>query len=307
MKRLLIPVFLFGIATLFLLSCQKELSQESNINNATFSLLNDSTLTCLDTVAVNGDYYNGVAARDVNFITVVVNVKTTGNYTIASTDKNGFYFSDSGFFSRIGLDTLVLKMKGRPILIQLTDFTFGDTTCPFQVDVQDSTGTGLGGVDTSGSGANGSYSASYVDPDPASDGTWHFTDSTNNRTYSGTTIPATFVSVENLNQLSIGGYESSITNTLFAIGISMPTTTIQAGSYQLDAASASFSYSDDLQSAITDYIGIGSTDKEATDPSFVNITYDESSKRLKGSFRCWAQDKDGNPALVKGSFNTTKL
>ena len=312
MKRLAVFGFLFVATTLFSISCQKELSQESNLNNATFSLHDDSSKICYP-VLVNGDYYNGVsAARDLNFITVIVNVKSTGNYNISSNTPNGFFFSDSGFFSRTGLDTLILKAKGTPILIQTNDYVFPSDSlgnCGFSIDVQDSTGTGLGGTtDTSGNGGgtvtNGG-SADYVDPNPAADNSWHFTDSTNNKTYSGTMLPANFQSSFGLNVLSGGGTVTNNTSEVFNFIINMPTNAVTTGSYAADAVTAFLTLAN-VSTLAEEYNTDGSTANEATDPSYINVTsYDASTKRLKISFRCWATDANGNPALIKGSVNTT--
>ncbi len=302
MKRLLIPVFLFGVTTLFLLSCQKELSQESNTNNATFSLLNDSTLECLSTPAVNGDYYEGVGPRDVNFVTVVVNVKTTGTYSIASTDKNGFQFADSGFFSSVGLDTLVLKMKGIPILIEPTEFSFGDSTCPFLVDVQDSTGTGLGGVDTSGD--TGFADSSYTDLTPAADNEWHFTDSITGATYNGTFADSAIIATEdNVTTLTFGGFTADLSQ-LFGADLDLPGGAIKTGVYQI------LNSDNDLGLvSVADGTALYDSDEDiASDGlsnSYVTITsYDPTTRQITGSFHCWSEDENGdNFTLIKGSFN----
>lgn len=308
MKRLLITGFLFGAAVFSLLSCQKELSVESNSNLASFSLLSDSS-KCLFEPEVNGNYYNGVtSALSGNFVKVVVNVKTTGDYTLSTvidSTSNGFSFSASGFFSKIGLDTIILQPHGKPILIGLTDFTFDtkDGGCPFSVDVEDSTGTGLGGVDTSGSGTTNGGSASYVDPKPASNDTWHFTDGTNNKTYSGKMVSTTLQSNSGLNVLSGTGQQSSNSKEIFSFIINLPSATIATGSYPADFVTSFITLSNTSTSTF-DYTTDGSTPNEAADPSYINITsYDASTKRLAISFRCWAVDASGKPALIEGSLN----
>lgn len=303
--------FLFVAATFFSLSCQKELSQESNLNNAVFSLHDDSSKACYP-VTVNGHYYNAVsAARDTNFIKVVVNIRSTGNYVLSSNTVNGYSFYDSGFFSRTGLDTLILRAKGTPILVQEDQFTFPSDSlgsCGFSIDVQDSTGTGLGGaVDTTGTGGtvtNGN-SAGYVDPNPAADGTWHFDDSTNGKSYSGSMLQANFQSNLGLNVLSGGGTVTNNTNEVFQFVINLPSSTITAGSYPADGVTAFLTLTN-TTTFTEEYSADGSTDNEAIDPSSINITsYDANTKRLKISFRCWTTDANSKPALIKGSLNTT--
>lgn len=313
MKRLLVFGFLFSLVAGVLLSCQKELSQEVDHNTATGSIHDDSTGECFP-ITVNGTYYNGVSAnRDTNFVLLIVNVKSTGNYTIASSLSNGFSFSDSGFFSKIGLDTIMLHAQGAPILQQATDFTvaFDTTVCGFTVDVKDSTGTGLGGVTdtTIIIDSSGSYSASYVDPDPAGDGIWHFTDSTNNVTYSGS-IQAGGVFRDNgdgTSNFQCQGFVTTNSNLSLTISLIFPTTSIETGSYQLDGMTTRL-FLLNISAFANDYDANAATSNEDADPSYINITsYDAATKRIKGSFRCWAEDANGNPALIKGSFNTVIL
>ncbi len=313
MKHLLKYSFLFGIVVMAMLSCQKELSQESNLNTAQYSFQDDSTSECFP-IEINGTYYNGVSAnRDTNFVKVVVNVKSTGNYYISSSIENGFSFADSGFFSKTGMDTLLLKANGTPILVKATDFTItsssNTTSCPFTVFVLDSTGTGLGGTDTSGTPPTGSYSETYVDPNPADDNSWHFTDSTNNVSYSGAMPLGSFSSDLGINVFASGGPESTNSDLLFSILITFPTATITTGAYPANNEVGFISFLDQSQT-INDivYNSDALTINESTDPSFINITsYDATTKRIKGSFRLWASDANGDPALIKGSFNTTIL
>jgi hypothetical protein len=309
MKRLSVFGFLFSLCMIILFSCQKEFSLESNLNNASFSLHDDSTKSCYPLITANGTYYNGVSAnRDTNFVKIVVNVKSTGNYSISSSTSNGFSFSDSGFFSKIGFDTLTLKAKGTPILIQTTDFTLSDSlgNCSFSIDVQDSTGTGLGGVDTSGSGTSpGSYSSTYRDSVPADDGTWHFTDSTSNITYGGTiTLGQLVTNTDNTSVFECQGFVTGNTNLSFTVAVTFPTSSVTTGSYQVDGITNTL-FLVDISTLGYNYLADASTANEAADPSYINITdYDSTTKRIKGSFRCWAKNANGDPVLIKGSFNT---
>lgn len=315
MKHFLTFGFLIAVSLTTLFSCQKELSQESDLNLALFSFQDDSTANCYP-IEINGTYYSGVSAeRDTNFVKVVVNVKSTGNYFISSSLSNGFRFSDSGFFSKVGMDTILLKAYGTPILFKLTDFTVtstSDTSCPFTVDVRDSTGTGLGGIDTTGTGGGGtvdtssSYSKTYEDPNPASDNSWHFTDSTNNASYSGSMPLGSFGSLSGISVFATGGTDSTNVNLLFSLLINFPTGVITTGAYPANNEIGFISFIDQSQT-VNDviYNSDAATANEEADPSYINITsYDPITKRIKGSFRLWATDVNGAPALLKGSFNT---
>jgi len=131
----------------FLFSCNKEFSVETGALTQAQGSLWDSTGTCLPET-VHGTFYNGITAgSDTAYVAVEVNVTQTGSYNITSDMQNGFQFFDSGFFSQTGINTIHLKPLGAAILPTPTTFTIGfdSTTCSFTVNVQDSTGTGIGG------------------------------------------------------------------------------------------------------------------------------------------------------------------
>lgn len=298
MKRLGMFGFVLFLTTLVLVSCQKEYSQETNTNIASFSL-HDTTLSCYP-IIVNGTYYDGVsAAGDSNFIKIVVNVKSTGNYTISSIKQNGFSFSDSGFFSKTGIDTVKLKAKGTPILIQSTSFSITADSlgaCNFIVDVQDSTGTGLGGGTTGGD-------SSYIDPNPATKNTWHFTDTATKITYSGIfTVQEGAGFNGNNDTLLIAGQMPTNIDTLFGMSIKMPSAvTITPGIYPVNAtnnvALEKMADGSDIYLAddITAALGAGN--------SYITII-SNSGGQLTGSFHVYAEFNGASPpTLIKGSFN----
>ena len=307
MKRLSILGFLFSIAIFVLYSCQKELSQESNLNNASYSLHDDSTLSCFP-IAVSGTYYDGVAIKgDTNYVKVVVNVKSTGNYAISSITKNGFSFADSGFFSKTGIDTLILKAVGTPILIQPTEFTLNADTlgdCGFSVDVQDSTGTGLGGEDTTGTGGS-AIDTSYTDPNPATDSSWHFTDSVTNVIYSGSMGIAgnSFIDSSGTYILTLAGFTSDFAET-FGFRLYSTNPEIQTGVYPITGNNTlGYVETADLTPIlISNELFIS----EAPKYSYINITsYDATTKHIQGVLHTWAIDgSTGELKLLKGSFNT---
>ena len=296
MKRLLVFGFIVSILVFVLYSCQKELSQESNLNNASFSLHDDSTSQCYP-ISVNGTYYDGVsAARDTNFITIIVNIKSTGNYNISSTSSNGFSFSDSGFFSKTGLDTLQLKAKGTPILIKSTDFTLtADSlgSCGFFINVQDSTGSGLGS--TTGTSSD----SSYIDPNIATTNTWHFTDTATNITYSGT-----FTSLEGAgfrnDTLFVAGQASTI-DTLFGATLKIPSLTIAPGIYPVTATNSVALENSTTQTDI--YAANNITAAAGSGNSYITII-SYSGGQLTASFHAYAEF-NGVSTLIVGSFNCT--
>ena len=307
MKRFLIFGFLFIAAALVLYSCQKELSVETNTNTASFSLHDDSTLLC-NPITVNGTYYNGVSAvADTNYITVVVNIKKTGNYAIASSSTNGFSFRDSGFFSKTGTDTLILKAIGTPILIKSTEFTIAGNdslgACNFFIDVQDSTGTGLGGGDTTVIIAP--IDTSYTDPNPATDSSWHFTDSANGDVNDGTMGIAgnSFIDSSGIRILTLAGLSTDSTET-FGFRIYTSKSQITTGVYPI-TGQTSLGLLDNTDQSII-YVSNEALITGASSYSYINIkSYDATTKHIQGVFHCWAIDgSTGELVLLKGSFNT---
>ncbi|TKK66980.1 hypothetical protein FC093_15895 [Ilyomonas limi] len=308
MKRLLLFGFLFILITSVIMSCQKELSYEADQSTG-HGTLYDTANSCQPMVP-NGTYYNGVSAsRDTNYVKVVVTITQTGTYELNTGLKNGFGFSDSGYFAKLGVDTLLLHAYGTPILNVPTDFTLtlDSSTCGFTINVQDSTGTGLGG-DAGGVIVGDS---SFVDPAPAATNTWHFTDSTSNQTYSG------IFDVTNINDPQ-GGFlqndtlfvvgQSSTTDTLFGLKLVVPAQNIVPGTiYPVTANNiVGLQIVTDPNNPVVIY---GANDQTAASGapngnSYITIT-SYSNGQLAGSFHVYAQRSDGILVLIAGSFDCT--
>src|SRR3954468_8813058 len=162
MKNIFGDIILISCFFLFF-SCQKEYSfeKEATIGGAKGSL-KDSLGNCLPN-SVHGTFYNGVTPGvDTAFVDIQVNVDSAGNYRIYTDLQNGFMFADSGFFNSTGITTVRLKPIGTPILNIPANFTvtFDTTACGFTINVQDSTGTGLGGGGNPGGGGTDSTNLS---------------------------------------------------------------------------------------------------------------------------------------------------
>lgn len=139
MKAIKFLTLIFAVI-LFFAGCQKELSYESGFsgNRGKGSLL--SLGGNCQPVKVGGYYVQDSTLNDSNYVVVNVNVSNPGSYYVYTENKNGFSFSDSGFFITTGPQTLTLKATGKPIAIQQTLFTvaFDTSICSFAVDVVDS-------------------------------------------------------------------------------------------------------------------------------------------------------------------------
>ena len=293
MKKIIILSFiLLPIFFVFFTSCQKEISTENgNTDIQAAGSLKDSTGACYPAV-VSGTFYNGITpGSDTCYVSVQVNITTAGSYNISTDLQNGFKLSDSGFFNTTGLQTIKLKPIGTPILNIATDFTylFDTTACAFSINVQDSTGTGLGG----GTGGG-------IDPDTVSANTWKFTDSTMTQTYIGV-MPAggTTFSTLVLNSLIITG-TSNNSDSVLLISLVLPNPVIETGTYTTGLTNG-FSFSS-ISLARTLYKADASTPATIT----IDLTsYDDVTKILTGKFSGQAVDSLGNTVnITHGAFNT---
>ncbi len=141
--------------------------------------------------------------------------------------------------------------------------------------------------------------SSYVDPNPAATNTWHFTDSSNGNTYSGTFSPLLGGSFDPTDSAMVIFGAASTEDTLFVVGLKMPTGSVIPGIYGVAGDNAM-----GLASTQNIYYADATTSTTGDSPSYVTITsYDAATKRLTGSFHCWAVDPNGNITLIKGSFN----
>ena len=303
MKRLLLFGFLFAVLASVVVSCQKELSYETDQNLA-HGTLYDSTNSCQPMIPY-GTYYNGVpVSSDSNYVKVVVTVTQTGDYALNTGLVNGFGFSDSGYFAKLGVDTVLLHAYGTPILNVPTDFslTLDSSTCGFTINVQDSTGTGLGG---NGGGAIVGDS-SFIDPAPATTNTWHFTDSTSLAAYSG------IFDVTNTNTpeggflqndtLYVVGQATNSTDTVFGLKLLMPSQTIAPGIYPITADNI---LGLQLVNDLTPIYGANDQTAAAAGGngnSYITIT-GYTNNQLTGSFHVYAETKDGILTLIAGSFD----
>ncbi len=168
MKKFFSFLFIACCFGILFFSCQKDFSIENGNTQVAAGSLWDSAGNCLPDTVI-GTFYNGVTpGSDTAYVEIQVNVTQTGSYNITTAPlENGLEFFDSGFFSNTGINTMRLKPIGTPILNTPTTFniSFDSSFCSFTVNVQDSTGTGLGGdQDTTGQGG---------DPDDGS-GNWQF-------------------------------------------------------------------------------------------------------------------------------------
>lgn len=292
MKRVpLVPLLTLLAGFLFIMSaCTKEYSLEINKTLAAQGSLQDSLGNCLED-SVIGTYYGGVEpGRDTAYVEVKVNVTSTGSYAIYSNTQDGIYFSDSGYFTTTGINTIKLKPVGTPIIPGGPyDFniSFDSTTCYFTLNVKDSTGTGLGGhdkPDTTGGGTVGANS-------------WQFT--TGDGTFGGTATAAV-ASAGVFNVLSISG-ATATADSVMAIDISLPSTTVpSSGTYKTTGTLHTFNFSN---TAGVIYEADAST--SGVEMTITITSYDSTTKELKGTYSGTAKSSSGTATVTNGSFDVT--
>ncbi len=292
MKNFFSFLFIVCCSIILFSSCEKDFSIENGESQIAAGSLWDSIGDCLPDTVI-GTFYDGITpGSDTAYVNVQVNVTETGTYKIATDFQNGFEFSDSGFFTTKGLNTIRLKPIGTPTLLKPTTFniSFDSSFCSFTVDVQDSTGTGLsGGQDTTGQGG---------DPD-GSLGNWQFTQGSfifNGIVDSASKDNSTGLAV---TYISINGSTSKGDTTL-SLKFIIPASDIQPGTYTLVSNGIFFTVVDANTLTILDEAD-GLT--PGTDFTVVVTSYESTSKTITGTFSGKVQDSSGNIVTVSnGSF-----
>jgi hypothetical protein len=273
-----------------LVSCTKEYSYELNTTAVAQGTLWDSLGNCFSDT-IHGTFYNGVTpGSDTAYVAVQVNVTSTGSYNITSDFQNGLQFADSGYFGTTGLTTVKLKPIGVAIIPVISTFTFSfdSTSCSFDLTVKDSTGTGLGGQDTTG----------IVDTSHVLSGQWQFTQG--NVTYTGAFDSAIKDnSVSNVTTVTMGG-STTTGDTGMAMRFSMLATDIQPGTYTMFNNAISFIAGDFLNN----FLYQADATVTGTDFTVVVTSYDAATKEMKGTFSGNVQDKSKNIVpITNGSFD----
>ena len=157
--KIKIPVLLAIMSILFF-GCQKELSFEQGISNASVgSLQADGGGGCIG-VAVSGTYYKDSTLNATHYVNINANVDTAGSYSISTDTIQGYFFSASGNFSTTGSQAVNLKGSGKPLSVGTHIFTvkYNGTICEFSVNViAGSGGTGVFTINCTGFLLNGTY------------------------------------------------------------------------------------------------------------------------------------------------------
>jgi hypothetical protein len=121
-----------SISSLFI-TCQKEYSFEKDLSQGTAGF----SINCSNSSIV-GSFYIAKTLDSSNKLQLEVDVSTIGTYKLSTNAINGFSFSDSGRFTRTGVQTITLTGNGQPTAIGNFTFTItrNGNTCSFIVNVQ---------------------------------------------------------------------------------------------------------------------------------------------------------------------------
>jgi hypothetical protein len=139
--RLILAFLALGLA---ITSCQKDFSFEAG--NAKGSLGKTTAGDC-DPILVNGLYYEDTTLNTNNFVDVQIDFTKIGIYNIKTDTINGYSFVGSGSTGTLGLQTVRLLGKGKPLAAGFDIFTvtFDGSQCSFSVAVTALPGGGGGG------------------------------------------------------------------------------------------------------------------------------------------------------------------
>jgi hypothetical protein len=288
MKILRLIIALFA-AVIVAVSCQKEYSLDTAKNPGALAVgtLKDSLGDC-QPIVINGKYVADTALTSNNYVTVQVNVVTTGKYVISTDIQNGYSFYDSGYFAKTGPQPVTLKGSGKPIQAATSSFTvtFDSSYCMFQVTA---TATASGG----GGGGGGSTDTTNTNLTA-----WQFTEGA--KTQSGpfydvfrdTTYTAGYL-------LAFVGYTPSTADSLLEMDILFPSTGPKTGTYSTTSAGA-FYYDDVTNQASPVTIYQADPTVTGTNVSIVVTSYDATSKIIQGTFSGTAKNKAGATVNITG-------
>lgn len=138
------PSVLIFFLLVFISSCQKEISFETEIsvvNNDEGShsgtalfRLEGTPNECAEYV-VGGTYSLATALTTTNVVAINVMVDSVGTYSISTANINGIQFSAAGNFLSTGLQTVMLNASGMPLATGIFNYKPGRNCCSFPVTV----------------------------------------------------------------------------------------------------------------------------------------------------------------------------
>lgn len=272
-------------------SCQKEFSLDSiPAGIKAGGSLKDTSGNCLP-VTVKGNYVADSALTDSNFVVVQVNFSSPGSYNIATDTANGFSFQGAGAIKDSGLQNIILKGTGKPVLAAPTNFSlvFNSSVCTFSILVKaDSTGT-----DSTG-GATGPL---------AEDSAWQFTSGAS--FYHGYIDSAfvhtdTSISKDSSFLSFYGSSADDAADTLFQLDILLPGKTIKTGTYSTKSANVDFFLYPDKDGTPLPYYQAYSGLNAGVNLQVIITSFDAETQIISGSFSGTALNAAGQTVNITG-------
>ena len=277
---LIMGLFLF-------IACQKEFSLESiPAGVKAGGSLKDSTGNCLPVVTA-GNYISDSTLTDSNYVAVQVNFSSAGSYSIATDTANGFSFQASGIINDSGLQNIILRGTGKPLLAAQTNFSivFDSSICTFSIVVK------AGSTDSTG-GAIGPLTE---------DSAWQFSSGAN--FYHGF-IDSAFIQTDTSvsNDSSILSFYGSSLNsdTLFQIDILLPGKSIQTGTYSTNALNVDFFLYNSTDTAAAPYFQAYPRLSSSVNLQVIIKSFDPATQIVSGSFSGTALNATGQTVNITG-------
>jgi len=224
--------------------------------------LSGTANNCTNAV-VSGSYFTGVTLNTTNIVNIQVNVTTRGPYTISTTQTNGITFTRSGTFTNTGIQTVNLQGSGTPVAVgaSVIPVTAGSSNCNFTVNITAPPIVNLNDSDTA----------------------WQFTQGSTNFRGTFDSVAFSKPATSPFFILQMIGLTSATGDTAMILGIAMPGSTIQSGTYNTTTL-AGFSFQD---INVNPNVVIYSADPLITTP-VVNISvvlnYNTTTKVASGTF-----------------------
>ena len=226
--KFLISLLSFFTGVSVISSCQKEFTIETT--TAKGSLQKDSSGDCMPSLPY-GVYAKDSLLKASNYVDITVKITQTGSYSIKTDTVNGYSFSAAGDVGVIGLNTIRLQGKGRPMVggVDVFKIKFDSSICEFDVIVTGASAPPAGyTINCTGATIVGNYEAGVP------------TTSANKATISATSANAGSynISTDSMNGVSFSGSGSFPAATTQAVTLTATGTPVTTGifSYTVTAA-----------------------------------------------------------------------
>ena len=116
LSHFLSVLFVSGV---FLAACQKEPTVTASPAKGDLKFLGSGEC---NPMIINGSYKKDTLLTADNYIDIQIEFTETGTYSIATDTINAYYFTNSGFITDRGSQTIRLQGAGRPYAVSMDTF-----------------------------------------------------------------------------------------------------------------------------------------------------------------------------------------